>query len=149
MLTCSVTCEEKMTRRLTLWKHKWHLLLGMWHWGDILEENVDVNWYSFLLWKRHVTLWSRSWTSNEICQTYTLVVNSKVHVSCMYNASHVCLVDQLAVTKGYDFGKPNWDPLKITCCILWKINWEKSCACWFHEYTHKMEWLTGCNWQWA
>jgi hypothetical protein len=50
------------------------LLLGMHHWGDILEENVDVKSHSFLFWKRHVTFWIWSWTSNEICQTYTLEV---------------------------------------------------------------------------
>ena len=26
---------------------KCHVLLGMWHWGGILEENVDVSWHSF------------------------------------------------------------------------------------------------------
>ena len=64
--------QKKTTRQLTLWKLKWHILLGMWHWGVILEENVDVNWHSFFcLWKRHMTLWIWSWTSNEIHQ-YTL-----------------------------------------------------------------------------
>ena len=36
---------------------KWHILLGMWHWSDISEENVDVDWHSFLFLKTsHDTL---------------------------------------------------------------------------------------------
>ena len=42
---------KKNTFQLTLYKLKWHILLGMWHWGDILEANVGVNWHSFLFLK--------------------------------------------------------------------------------------------------
>ena len=49
ILTCSETCEEKITRRLTLYKLRGHLLLGICRWGDILEDNVDVNWHSFFV----------------------------------------------------------------------------------------------------
>lgn len=41
--------RKKTMRQLTCWKLKWHVLLGMWHWGDILEENVDINWHYFCL----------------------------------------------------------------------------------------------------
>ena len=39
--------KKKTTCQLTLSKLKWHVLLGMWHWGDTLKKNVDVNWHSF------------------------------------------------------------------------------------------------------
>jgi hypothetical protein len=47
-LTCGVTCEgKKTTHQLTLERLNWHVLLRLWHWGDIFDENVDVNWHSF------------------------------------------------------------------------------------------------------
>ena len=49
ILTCSVTCEENITRQLTLYKLRGHLLLGICCWGDILEDNVNVNWHSFFV----------------------------------------------------------------------------------------------------
>ena len=33
--------KKKTTCQLAHSKLKWHVLLGMWHWGDILNENVD------------------------------------------------------------------------------------------------------------
>ena len=49
--------KKETTRQLTLYKLKRHVLLDMWHWGDILEENVDVKWHSFLFLKTsHDTL---------------------------------------------------------------------------------------------
>jgi hypothetical protein len=72
-LTCSVTCERSTACQLTHSKLKWHVVLDMWHWGDILEKkikmSVDIH---FCFWKRHVTLWIWSWPSNQNCQTYTL-----------------------------------------------------------------------------
>ena len=43
--------KKKITRQLILYKLKWHVLLGMWCWGDTLEQNVDANWHSFLFLK--------------------------------------------------------------------------------------------------
>ena len=34
---------------------KWHVLRSMWHWGDIVEENVDVNWHTFIFVFENVT----------------------------------------------------------------------------------------------
>ena len=73
ILTCSVTCEEKTTLHVTLWKLTWHILLGVWYRDNILEENVEVT--RFRSWKRHVTLWIWSWTSNKICQTCTYTMH--------------------------------------------------------------------------
>ena len=63
--------KKKITRQMTLYKLKWHVLLGIWHWGDILEENVDVNWHSFLFLK----------TS---CDTLDLKLNVKWNLSNMH-----------------------------------------------------------------
>ena len=41
--------KKKNTPQLTLYKLKWHVRLGIWHWGGTLEENVDVNWHSFFV----------------------------------------------------------------------------------------------------
>ena len=75
ILTCGVTCEEEIRMSMDISELQSHVLLGMWHRGDILEGNVDVNGHSFCIWKRHVTLWIWSWTSNEICPTYALRQN--------------------------------------------------------------------------
>jgi hypothetical protein len=37
----------KPTRHLTLYKLKWHMLLGVWHWGDKLEDKSI--WHSFFV----------------------------------------------------------------------------------------------------
>ena len=42
----------------------------------------------FCFWKRHVTLWIWGWTSHEICQTYTLLVNAYSSHS-IHNAKEV------------------------------------------------------------
>ena len=39
--------KEKTTRPLTFYILKWHVLLGVWHWDDVLTENIDVDWHSF------------------------------------------------------------------------------------------------------
>ena len=39
--------KKTITHQLTCLKLKRHVYLGMWHWGDILEKNVDVSWHSF------------------------------------------------------------------------------------------------------
>ena len=39
--------RKKTTLQLTHYKVNWLVLLSMWHWGDIWEENVDVNRHSF------------------------------------------------------------------------------------------------------
>ena len=66
--------KEKTTRQLTLYKLKWHVLLGIWHWGDILEENEDDNWHSFLFLK----------TSRD---TLDLKLNVKWNLSNIHTAS--------------------------------------------------------------
>ena len=42
--------------------------------------SIDIH---FCFWKRHVTLWIWSWTSNEICQTYTLIISAAKKVLCL------------------------------------------------------------------
>ena len=37
--------KKKTTCQLTIYQSKWHVLLSMWHWGDNIEKNVDVNWH--------------------------------------------------------------------------------------------------------
>ena len=64
--------KNKTTRQLTLYKLKQHVLLGMWHQGDILEEKVDVNRHSFLFWK----------TSRD---TLDLTLNVKWNLSNIHN----------------------------------------------------------------
>ena len=71
--------KKKTTHQLTLYKLKWHVVLGMWHWGDILEKNVHVNWHSFFIFENVMWhFWIRSWTSNKICQTYTLLLSLRL-----------------------------------------------------------------------
>ena len=73
--------EKKPTRQLIHWKLKWHDLLGMWHWGGILEEIVDVNWHSFSFLKTSRDTLDLSWTTNEICQTYNTDRKSQMNES--------------------------------------------------------------------
>jgi hypothetical protein len=68
-MTCSETSKRKKPNVNR------HVLIGMWQWGDILEENVDVNEHSFLFLK----------TSRDILE---LKVNvqwslSNIHIDCM------------------------------------------------------------------
>ena len=64
--------KKKPTCQLTLDKLTWHVLLTIWHWGDILEENVDVNWHSFMFFKTWCDTLNLKLNSNEICQTHVL-----------------------------------------------------------------------------
>ena len=58
-------------------RSKWHVLLGMmtlwWHFRRNCRCQLT---FICCFWKHHVTLWIRSWTSNEIYQTYTLHAGS-------------------------------------------------------------------------
>ena len=45
-----------------------HMILR-WQFREIVDS-------IYIYWKHHVTLWNWSWTSNEICQIYTLVCSS-------------------------------------------------------------------------
>ena len=72
--TCSVTCDENNHTSVDILKLTWHVLLGMWHWGDILDVNVDVNWHSF----------SFSKTSRD---TLDLKLNVKRNLSNIHNVS--------------------------------------------------------------
>ena len=62
-----------------LWRKKlnvnWHVLIGMWQWGDILEENVDVNGHSILLLKT-----SRDILELKLNVKWSL---SNIHIDCM------------------------------------------------------------------
>ena len=67
--------KKKTTRQLILYKLKWHVLLGMWCWGDTLEENVDANWHSFLFLKMP-------------CATLDLKLNVKWNLSNIHIDEH-------------------------------------------------------------
>ena len=80
--------KKKVTLRLTLSKLKWHVLLGMWHWGNILEEDVDVKWHSFLFLKMS-------------CDTLDLKLNIKWNLSNIHTDSNKNKGMWLA-TRGFD-----------------------------------------------
>ena len=87
--------EKKTTRELTLWKIEMtfttsHVRVR----GAITKENVDVNWHYILFFKTSRDIVDWSWTSSEICQTYTLgttvilvIKSCRKFILALYNAN--------------------------------------------------------------
>ena len=71
-------------------KLKWHVRVR----GAIPKENVDVNWHYILFFKTSRDIVDWSWTSSEICQTYTLgttvilvIKSCRKFILALYNAN--------------------------------------------------------------